>query len=226
MKFLFIDELNNVVRYPVTISDLQKEIPYISFNDTMDIDTVVEVCRFHIPKIRVEKVTEVAAPTPKPFTNTVEVNPVFQGNVWRQTWNVVDFSLQNAKKAASDGIDAKADEARKALVPNETLYVEYDLTSRAALAFRAHGYHTDKEVDKSIACWAAIRKVSLQEATDDIIARHDAYVGLINDIREARLLAKAGIEYATTVDEVRGVYIPSMNTLSALEEQALAIWSK
>lgn len=86
MTFAFIDN-GAIYKYPIGIAEIQHKYPDVSFPSPLeghDLSTfnVVQVHPTEQPKIdeRVKKLKE--------------GTPIFQGGVWKQTWDVVDLSSE------------------------------------------------------------------------------------------------------------------------------------
>lgn len=82
-------EGSTVIKYPYTKREARFEYPNVSFPDAWNADTLAE---FGIYKVRL---------TEKPAGDVVtQVDPVFDGNEWVQTWSVRNYTLQ--EKAIAD----------------------------------------------------------------------------------------------------------------------------
>jgi hypothetical protein len=72
-----------VEKYPYSIGELRQDNPQVSFPDTLSDATLNEFQVFKVQQI------------PMPVTsdaNVVEGNPVLDGGVWKQSWQVIPFS--------------------------------------------------------------------------------------------------------------------------------------
>lgn len=216
MKFLYLSNTNQILKYPVTLDDIRAELPYISFNNTNDADGVLNVCLVHIKDKRVVKLTPVDPPVRKHFQTVTEGTPEFRANTWRQTWVVTDLPVAIAKIDARNMIENKADEVRRALVENDSMHLEYDLVASEAKAYRANG----GPVPESVQTWMDIKNISAAEATDEILKNHAEYVEVLQLVRKNRLLGKEGLKTCPDTESVRNLLKMVLENLSVLEDRA------
>lgn len=82
-------ENNQVVKYPYNNADIRKDNPNVSFPDTLS-DAV-------LASIGAVKVAAVAAPAFDNKTHRLlENNPVLENGIWKQSWQVVELSVEQA----------------------------------------------------------------------------------------------------------------------------------
>ena len=72
-----------IEKYPYSVNDLKKDNPQVSFPDTLSDATLSDFQVFQVQKV----------PMPAaPDANVVEGDPVLEGGVWKQSWQVIPFS--------------------------------------------------------------------------------------------------------------------------------------
>jgi hypothetical protein len=132
-------------------------------------------------------------------SNTSRLKWSGQAPVWVET-----APLANVTARAIDQIDGAASAARLAVISQQTNMPEYERAERHAREYKAAGYPVD-DVPRAVAGWAAAKhreSWTARQAADDIIATADAWIGLLDDIRDLRLYAKEDVRYAADCEEV------------------------
>lgn len=95
-------------------------------------------------------------------------------------------------------IDSAADEVYIAIGgPSPGRLAEYNQANDDAVAFAAAGYTGD--VPATISCWVQAAGLTAQQACDDILATASAWGNALIAIRSARLLGKAAVNAADSV---------------------------
>lgn len=124
--------------------------------------------------------------------------------------------LADYKNTAKMAIDNTAGTARAAFPSTGALVdAEYYRAEAEARAFTAAGYPAGA-VPASVQSWATVKEWTAQQAADDIIAQADAWYGVLDLIRAARLAGKAAVDTAAdnaAVDAARNAAIAQLDAI-------------
>lgn len=118
MLFLRADpDTNALLKYPYTFAHFKKDFPRVSVRKDMD----------NLIPYGVRRVTEAAEPAPaNPATHrVVEVDPVFNGSEWVQTWSEVALTPAQQQALANE---AEANAVAAALKANPWISTYADMS--------------------------------------------------------------------------------------------------
>lgn len=124
--------------------------------------------------------------------------------------------LSQIKTQLKNQVDSTAGSARTSyLSQGDHVIREYDQAYAEAVAFKDAGYPAEA-IPLSVSCWATASVTTATAAADNIIAAGNFLKLKLDQIREARLIGKAGIDSATTVTELKDAYDSSVAAIGAL----------
>ena len=98
------------------------------------------------------------------------------------------------------------------------MLAEYQQANTDAQAYKAAGY--PGTLPDTIACWATASGMTDQAATDNIIATAAAWIACLNAIRSTRLLGKASVNLATTVEDAQAAADSAITKIQAIASAA------
>jgi len=130
---------------------------------------------------------------PQP-SHSSELREVGGALTWVETATLADLAAHGL-----DAIDDAANAARAAVLARQTNNEEYHRVEPQARAFKDAGYPAGA-VPSGVASWARAKwrqNWTAQDAADDIIATADAWITLLDKIRDIRLYAKEDVRHAT-----------------------------
>lgn len=138
---------------------------------------------------------------------------------------VPPVALTDAQQLAIDQpelcaqIDATADQVYVAIGgPSPGRLAEYQQANTDAQAFKAAGYAGT--VPTTVACWSTASGMTNQAAADNIIATAAAWVTVLENIREARLVGKSNVNKATTTAAAQSAAATAIAQIQATQAQA------
>ncbi len=130
--------------------------------------------------------------------------------------SAVKADLTQAKNGIKNLIDSVAGSARNSyLSQGDHVIREYDQAYSEANTFKDAGYPVG-DVPLSVSCWATASSITAQAAADSIIAQGNFLKLKLDQIREARLIGKASIDAATTVEDILAAKQTALEALGAL----------
>jgi hypothetical protein len=116
-------------------------------------------------------------------------------------------------------IDGAADQVYIAIGgPSPGRLAEYQQANADAQAFKAAGY--TGTVPATIACWVTASGMTTQAATDNIIATAAAWISVLENIREARLIGKKNVNTATNTADAQAAANNAITQIQATQAQA------
>ena len=103
---------NSIVRYPITIDDLRRDYPSISFPSNFD--------EFDYSEYDVISYIEREFPEYNPeIERIVEGTPIFEENIWKQNWITEPLSEEERQKILDDKILSIRDSRNRLLAESD-----------------------------------------------------------------------------------------------------------
>lgn len=139
----------------------------------------------------------------------------YDGHAFTAPASAPVVTLAELRAALCVSVDAAADAAYVAIGgPSPGRLAEYRQANDDAVAFKAAAYAGD--VPATISCWMQATGWTAQQACDDILATATAWIGALQAIRELRLVGKANVGHAATVDAARAAADATIASIQAV----------
>lgn len=162
MRYVFVDEQNNILKWPVTVSDLTAQPPRLGRKINFSLSRNVADAGF--PHYGIHPVTEIERPTVDKRTQAVrrDTSPALVDGVWVSGW-----AVSARPQADIDAYDAKMrarikEEAARRILAIAPEWKQRNITARmleltqVPVANRTGEMLT--EINAARAIWAAVRK--------------------------------------------------------------------